>query len=109
MFDIGFIELCLLGIVALLVVGPKRLPKVAYEAGLWFGRIQRYLRNMRLDVERELHNYEIQQALDQQTEELDAARKLAEDAKQEIDQSIEQIMQPTKNTSVKSANNKTDD
>ncbi|HSO80570.1 MAG TPA: twin-arginine translocase TatA/TatE family subunit, partial [Chromatiaceae bacterium] len=38
MFDIGFLEMVLVGVVALLVVGPERLPKLARTAGLWMGR-----------------------------------------------------------------------
>ena len=38
MFDIGFLELVVVGVVALLVVGPERLPKLARTAGLWMGR-----------------------------------------------------------------------
>lgn len=79
MFDIGFWELVLVGIVALLVVGPERLPKMAYEVGLWFGRLQRYLRNARFQIENELHNYEIKNSLEQPT-------KMLEEIKSEIDQ-----------------------
>ena len=79
MFDIGFWELVLVGVVALLVVGPERLPKVAYEVGLWFGRMQRYLRNAQFQIENELHNYEIKNTLQQPA-------KMLEEIKSEIDQ-----------------------
>lgn len=70
MFDIGFWELVLIAIIALLVVGPERLPRLAYEAGTWFGRLQRYLRKFRYQIERELHEYEFQQNLEKEQREL---------------------------------------
>ncbi len=54
MFDIGFWELALIGLVALLVLGPERLPGAARTAGQWVGRARRTLGQIRADVEREL-------------------------------------------------------
>jgi sec-independent protein translocase protein TatB len=54
MFDIGFSELVLIGIVALVVIGPERLPKVARTAGHLFGRLQRYVANVKADIAREM-------------------------------------------------------
>jgi sec-independent protein translocase protein TatB len=54
MFDIGFSELLLIGIVALVVIGPERLPKVARTAGHLFGRLQRYVANVKADIAREM-------------------------------------------------------
>jgi sec-independent protein translocase protein TatB len=79
MFDVGFWELVLVVVVALLVVGPERLPKLAYDVGTWYGRMQRYLRNARFQIENELHNYEIKNSLQQPT-------RMLEEIKSEIDQ-----------------------
>jgi sec-independent protein translocase protein TatB len=54
MFDIGFSELILIAIVTLLVVGPERMPKVARTAGHLFGRLQRYVSEVKADINREL-------------------------------------------------------
>lgn len=54
MFDIGFSELFLIGIVALVVIGPERLPKVARTAGHLFGRMQRYVADVKADINREM-------------------------------------------------------
>lgn len=54
MFDIGFSELLLIAIVTLIVVGPERLPKVARTLGLLFGRVQRYVTEVKADINREL-------------------------------------------------------
>ena len=53
MFDIGFWELAVIGIVALLVVGPERMPSMIRTAGQWAGRIQRLARELRTEIERE--------------------------------------------------------
>lgn len=62
MFDIGFSEIVLIAVVALVVIGPERLPKVARTAGLLFGRFQRYVGSVRGDVERELQLEEFKRA-----------------------------------------------
>ena len=54
MFDIGFSELIVIGIVALVVIGPERLPKVARTAGLLLGRLQRYVSDVKADINREM-------------------------------------------------------
>ena len=54
MFDIGFSELLVIGIVALVVIGPERLPKVARTAGLLLGRLQRYVGDVKADISREM-------------------------------------------------------
>jgi sec-independent protein translocase protein TatB len=68
MFDIGFWELALIGIVALLVVGPDRLPGLARTVGLWVGRIRRYVSAVRDDIEREIQADELRKMLDKPDE-----------------------------------------
>ena len=51
MFDIGFSELLLVGLVALIVFGPERLPGAARTAGLWIGRLKRSFSAIKADVE----------------------------------------------------------
>ena len=64
MFDIGFWELALIGVVALLVVGPDRLPALARTVGLWVGRIRRYVSTVRDDIEREIQADELKKMLE---------------------------------------------
>jgi sec-independent protein translocase protein TatB len=54
MFDIGFSELIVIALVALIVIGPERLPRVARTAGALLGRLQRYVNDVRSDIQREL-------------------------------------------------------
>jgi sec-independent protein translocase protein TatB len=59
MFDIGFSELLVCGIVALVVIGPERLPKVARTLGVLFGRLQRYVTQVKADINREMELAEL--------------------------------------------------
>ncbi len=54
MFDIGFTELMVIAIVALVVIGPEKLPKVARTVGAYLGRLQRYVNDVKADINREL-------------------------------------------------------
>ncbi len=64
MFDIGFWELTLIAVVALLVIGPERLPDVARKAGMWVGRMRRFVTNVKADIDRELRQEELRKALE---------------------------------------------
>ncbi|MBC2729212.1 Sec-independent protein translocase protein TatB [Thiobacillus sp.] len=62
MFDIGFSELVVIGVVALIVIGPERLPKVARTAGHLYGRLQRYVSSVKSDIGREIQLDELRRA-----------------------------------------------
>jgi len=62
-FDIGFGELLLCGVVALLVLGPERLPKAARTAGLWMGRLRATVQRFTAEIDRELKAEELRQTL----------------------------------------------
>lgn len=66
MFDIGFFELAVIGVVALIVIGPERLPQVARTAGLWFGRIRKFVGNVKADIDREIKADELKRVLQEQ-------------------------------------------
>ncbi len=55
MFDVSFSELMVVGVVALIVIGPERLPRVARTAGHLLGRLQRYVNTVKSDINREMH------------------------------------------------------
>jgi sec-independent protein translocase protein TatB len=59
MFDIGFAEMLVIAVVALIVIGPQRLPKAARTLGAFFGRMQRYVADVKADVEREMELEEL--------------------------------------------------
>lgn len=54
MFDVGFSEMMVIAVVALVVIGPERLPRVARTLGFWFGRLQRYVNDVKADINREV-------------------------------------------------------
>ena len=62
MFDIGFSELVVIGVVALVVIGPERLPRVARTLGHLFGRLQRYVTQVKSDINREMDLTELKRA-----------------------------------------------
>ena len=63
MFDIGFWELTTIAVIALLVIGPDKLPGVARTAGKWVGRARRFVSDVKTDIDRELKQEEIRNAL----------------------------------------------
>lgn len=65
MFDFGFSELVVIGVVMLIVVGPERLPKVARTAGHLLGRLQRYVSDVKSDIQREMQLEELRKLQDQ--------------------------------------------
>src|SRR5215217_627200 len=54
MFDVGFSEIVVIAVVALIVIGPEKLPKTARTLGLLFGRLQRYVNDVKSDISREI-------------------------------------------------------
>ena len=59
MFDVGLSEMFVIGVVALVVLGPERLPKVARTLGILFGRLQRYVAQVKSDINREMEAAEL--------------------------------------------------
>lgn len=84
MFDVGFWELALLGLIALIVVGPERLPSLAYRAGLWVRRARDLLQSTREDIEREIRIEELRKQL-HESQQLQEIRRDVEAVHREID------------------------
>ncbi len=70
MFDIGFWELCLIAVVALLILGPERLPIAARTAGLWIGKARRMIGNVKSEIDRELQLDEVRKRLKEEEQKL---------------------------------------
>jgi len=97
MFDVGFSELVVIGVVALVVIGPERLPKVARTAGLLLGRLQRYVNDVKADISREMQLDELKKL---QSELQDSARNFEHSVSGEMttvqqltDQSVAEVKQ----------------
>ena len=86
MFDVGFQELTLIGVIALIVVGPERLPRMARTLGLWMGKVRYYVGQVKSDIEREVRAQELKEMLDKPARELDDLKSVAEEAKGTLDQ-----------------------
>ena len=87
MFDIGFWELCIIAVVALLILGPERLPTAARTAGKWFARIRNMINNVKQDIDRELQLDEIRTKMKEQEEKLRADSGIS-DIKDALDNTI---------------------
>jgi sec-independent protein translocase protein TatB len=90
MFDLGFSELLVIGLVALVVIGPERLPKVARSAGQWLGKLNRYVSQVKQDIDRDIKLEELRKM---QQDMKDAAQKyeiMAGDVKREAETVVEQ-------------------
>jgi sec-independent protein translocase protein TatB len=81
MFDVGFSEIIVIAIVALIVIGPERLPKVARTLGHLFGRMQRYVNDVKADISREMELDELKKL---QASVQDAARSIEQTVNKEI-------------------------
>ncbi len=81
MFDIGFSEMMVIAVVALIVIGPERLPKVARTAGLLLGRLQRYVNDVKSDINREMQLEELKKL---QAQVQDSARSIESDVRREL-------------------------
>jgi sec-independent protein translocase protein TatB len=85
MFDVGFFELLLIGVVALLVVGPERLPKLARTAGMWLGRGRRFIGSVKEDIDREIKAQELRDILEKQKQN-NPLHEIVEDTKKDFEQ-----------------------
>ena len=82
MFDIGFSELMVIGVVALLVIGPEKLPRVARTLGHLLGRAQRYVNDVKSDINREIQLDELKKL---QAEVTESARSLEDSVRKEYE------------------------
>jgi sec-independent protein translocase protein TatB len=96
MFDIGFSELLIIAVVALLVIGPERLPKAARTLGHLFGRMQRYVNDVKADISREMELDELRKL---QASMQDAARSLENSVSREVNETESEIKKITDDAS----------
>ncbi|MBS1269129.1 MAG: Sec-independent protein translocase protein TatB [Gammaproteobacteria bacterium] len=88
MFDIGFFELCIIGVVALLVLGPERLPRAARTAGMWVGRAKRMVTQVKRDIDEELRQEELHE-LREAKESLSQTRESMNSFKEELNKQVD--------------------
>ena len=91
MFDIGFWELSLIGIVALLVIGPERLPAVARTVGKWVGKANRFVASVKDDISKELKDEDLKRILQEQQNLADEYKKAASSMNASINSETESL------------------
>ena len=102
MFDIGFAELLLIGVVGLLVVGPEQLPGAVRTVLAWVNRFRRSFDQIRTEVRRELHNDEIMQKLKAESQQLE---QQVRDTTQSVEQEIQALGNEASDSLQGSSNN----
>ena len=88
MFDIGFWELCLVGLVSLLVIGPERLPKAARIAGFWVGKARHTIAAVKTEINHELQAEEMRQIIEEQKIDLEKVMDETSNTTQSIKESL---------------------
>jgi sec-independent protein translocase protein TatB len=89
-FDLGFIELMVIGIVALIVIGPERLPKVARTVGQWMGRLNRYVSQVKQDIDRDMRLEELRKMQQDMKDSVQKYEILANDAARQVEEEVTQ-------------------
>jgi len=94
MFDFGFWEMLMVVLVALIVVGPERLPSLARTAGFWVGKAKRMVNDVKAEIDQELAADELKKTLDKQSlmndvyEVIEETKQVSQDLKQEVEQKL---------------------
>ena len=91
MFDFGFSEMVMIAVVALIVVGPERLPKVARTLGHLWARAQRYINGVRADIARDMAIEELRQLQQKVQLEASSAEQAMKQVTQILDQQVQQL------------------
>jgi sec-independent protein translocase protein TatB len=94
MFDIGLTELMVIAVVALVVIGPERLPKVARTAGHILGRLQRYVSDVKSDINREMQLDELKKLQQQVSSQVSSLESSVTHEMREIESSVNTAVAP---------------
>ena len=90
MFDFGFWELAIIMAVALLVVGPERLPILAGQVGKWVGKARRIIDSIRSDIESEIKAAELKELLDKQQSEIGELKEILKSTQKDIESEFDE-------------------
>jgi len=91
MFDFSFLELMVVMVIALMIIGPERLPKVARTMGQYWGKAQRYVNGVKADIERDMAVDEFRQLQKKVQEEASVLEKSVNQASQSLDNQVQQL------------------
>ena len=91
MFDVGFSEIVVIMVVALVVIGPDRLPTVARTMGKWWGRMQRYVNRIKMDVASSMELEELRELERKIKAEADALERSVQQVSNDINHQVQQL------------------
>ena len=94
MFDVGLSELMVIAVVALIVIGPERLPRVARTAGHLLGRLQRYVSDVKADINREMQLEELKKLQQQVASQVSDIESGISHEMREVEKSIGRAIEP---------------
>jgi sec-independent protein translocase protein TatB len=94
MFDVGLSELMIIAVVALVVIGPERLPKLARTAGLLLGRLQRYVSDVKSDINREIQLDELKKMQREMTDQVTNLQASVTHEMREVESSVSDAIEP---------------
>ena len=94
MFDVSLSELMVIGVVALVVIGPERLPRVARTAGHLLGRLQRYVSMVKADINREMQLEELKKLQQEVTEQVKSVESTIHHEIRDVESSVNQSIAP---------------
>jgi len=96
MFDVGFLEILVIGIVSLIVIGPERLPAVARTVGTWVGKAQRFVRGVKSDFASELQSGDLKKIIGDQNDQISELRSLVNNARDELKAGVDEASASTR-------------
>jgi len=97
MFDFGFWEIAIIGVITLIVVGPERMPSLARKAGLYFGKLNRFFNKVKSDINEELKMDEIKEQMSMDEEKI-ILSEVTEDIQSSADSLKQENIFPDKKT-----------
>ena len=93
MFDVGFLEIVVILVLALIVLGPERLPKAARTVGYWVGKARRYVEGVKAEVEREFDSSELKRILHNQEVQIKELQNKINEAKDSVSKDYRNILE----------------
>lgn len=113
MFDAGFLEMIVIAVIALVIVGPERLPSIARKVGGWLGKARALVNSTRSEIERELRTDEMRNMLIMQEEKIrdlqDSVQNSVESASQHLNKHVKDEIAATETLLTPQSNQKKDD
>ena len=97
MFDFGFWEIAIIGVITLILVGPEKMPSLARKAGLYFGKLNRFFNKVKSDINEEIRMDEIKEQISIDDEKI-IISEVTEDIQSSVDSLKEENIFSDKNT-----------